>query len=323
MKNIYLLIFFLLFLFPSCISLIGTKQIYRSDEFIIYRLKKNDTPALLAENFLHDKRKAWIIEDANDDIIFKKNKLIVIPLKPKNKGGISNDGIQSVPIIAYHRFDDNCNSPLCMSTEIFDNQMEYLKINGYKTITQEELISFLDYRSSIPEKSIMITIDDGYRSIYKIAYPILKKYGFTATLFVYTDFVGACKNAITWKQLKEMKSNGFSIGSHTLSHADLTKQMPNETDEDFCVRIMKELRVSKQIIDKKLNQDTISLAFPYGSYNEEVLNFTKSCGYNIAVSVKRGSNPFFSDPLTLKRSQILKRDMKSFISRIKILTDFN
>ncbi len=278
---------------------------------------------MLAEKFLHDKRKAWIIEDANDDVIFKKNKLIIIPLKQKNKGGISNDAIQSVPIIAYHRFGDDYISPLCISTEIFDNQMKYLKTNGYKTITQEELISFLDYRNSIPEKSIMITIDDGYRSIYRTAYPILKKYGFTATLFVYTDFVGVCKNAITWEQLREMKSNGFSIGSHTLSHADLTKQMPGETDEDFRVRIMKELRVSKQIIDKKLNQDTISLAFPYGSYNEEVLNFTKSCGYKIGVSVKRGSNPFFSDPLTLKRNQILKKNMKSFISKIKILTDFN
>lgn len=302
---------------PSCINLSRGNKFYKSDEFIIYTLKKHDTPALLAEKFFHDKRKAWIIEDANDNVIFRKNKVIIIPLKKKTNSGISDARIQSVPIIAYHRFGDDCNSPLCMSAEIFDNQMRYLQTNGYRTITPSELIDFLNYRSLIPKKSILITIDDGYSSIYHIAYPILKKYGFTATLFIYTDFVGMGRNAITWEQLRKMKSDGFSIGSHTLSHADLTKQRPGEKIEVFFARIADELRLSKRMIDKKLNQDTIFLAFPYGRYNEKVLKMTKNCGYRIAVSVKKGSNSFFADPLALKRSQILKRDMKSFISRIK------
>ncbi|MBW2249034.1 MAG: polysaccharide deacetylase family protein [Deltaproteobacteria bacterium] len=97
-----------------------------------------------------------------------------------------------------------------------------------------------------------------------------------------------------------MKADGFEIGAHTVSHSDLTRQKEGEDIQAFMTRIERELRVSRQIIDKKLKQNTTLLAF-----------------YRAAVSVKRGSNPFFADPLTLKRTQILKRDMKTFVSVLK------
>jgi len=164
---------------------------------------------------------------------------------------------------------------------------------------------------------VVITVDDGYRSVYDVAYPILKKYGFTATLFIYTDFVGASRNAVTWDQLREMKVNGFEVGGHSMSHTDLTLQRDGEDRKAFLDRIDKELRVSKQIIDEKLQQDTIFLAFPYGRYNSTVLGISERLGYEMAVSVNRGSNPAFSSPLTLKRHQILGRDMEVFVSRLK------
>jgi len=237
--------------------------------------------------------------------------------KRKIRGGLTVDGFQVVPILSYHRFADNCDSPLCLPAHVFDQQMKYLKENGYRVISLGELLEFLEYRNSLPKKSVVISIDDGYRSVYNIAWPILKKYDFRATLFIYTDFVGVSKNAITWDQLREMKKSGFEIGAHTMSHCDLTRQNKGEDTEAYMSRIKKELSMSKQIIDKKLNQNTVFLAFPYGRYDQSVLDMCKRLGYKIAVSVKRGSNPFFADPLALRRSQILKRDIKSFISRLK------
>jgi peptidoglycan/xylan/chitin deacetylase (PgdA/CDA1 family) len=114
-----------------------------------------------------------------------------------------------------------------------------------------------------------------------------------------------------------MKMNGFEIGSHTLSHVDLTKQKKDENFETYLRRIEHELHLSKKIIDTKLGQDTIFLAFPYGRYNKQVLNSSKRFGYKAAVSVNRGSNPFFIDPFTLQRCQILSTDMKYFISTLK------
>jgi peptidoglycan/xylan/chitin deacetylase (PgdA/CDA1 family) len=159
-------------------------------------------------------------------------------------------------------------------------------------------------------------MDDGYRSVYTYAYPILKKYGFTATLFIYTDFVGVSKIAVTWDQLKEMKADGFSIGSHTIYHSDLTIPMDGETEAEWMDRINKEINGSKKILDKKLRQDTFLLAYPYGKYDQRSIKIADKSGYKIAMSVQRGGNPFFAHPLYLRRDQIIRKDMQAFISRL-------
>jgi peptidoglycan/xylan/chitin deacetylase (PgdA/CDA1 family) len=294
----------------------SSNNIFRSKDFIIYQLPTAATPADLAEKFLSDRAKSWMIEETNPGVGFSSGELIVIPLNNFNRGGLHRDGIQTIPILTYHRFANDCDSPLCVRTSVFDNQMKYLKENDFHVIKPEQLLSFLDYKEGLPEKSVLITMDDGYRSTYEIAYPILKKYGFTATLFIYSNFVGVSKMAITWDQLKELKENGFSIGSHTISHSDLTMRGEGETDADWIARVEKEIYGSKQILDKKLNQDTILLAYPYGKYDQRSIKTARKAGYKIAVSVERGGNPFFADPLYLRRDQILQKDMQTFISRL-------
>jgi len=300
----------------SCVSF-GTSRVFQSKEYIVCRLHKKETPARLAEKYLGDRKKSWVIEDANEDISFEKNKIIIIPLKETNIGGLTTDGFQVVPILCYHRFANHCNSPLCMPAHIFEQQMKYLDENGYRVISFAQLNEFLEYRHAIPKKAVIISIDDGYRSVYDVAYPVLKKFGFNATLFIYTEFINTCKNALTWKQLAVMKADGFEIGAHTVSHSDLTRQKEGEDTPAFMERIEKELRISKKTIDKKLGQNTILLAFPYGRYNQSVLDMSRRLGYRTAVTVRRGINPFFADPLTLRRTQILKRDMKTFVSVLK------
>jgi peptidoglycan/xylan/chitin deacetylase (PgdA/CDA1 family) len=296
--------------------------VFQSEDYAIYRLEGGETSFSLAERFLGDAKKSWMIEDANRGIPFERSQVIVIPLKEVNKGGLTVDGYQVVPILCYHRFAENCKSPQCMPTHIFDQQMKYLKDNNYRVVTLEEVLGFLNYRHPLPKRSVVITIDDGYRSGYDIAYPILKKYGFTATLFIYTDYVGISRSAITWDQLRDLKAQGFEVGSHTVSHCDLTRKRDGEDDQTYMARIKKELLVSKQIIDKELDQDTIYFAYPYSNYNQRILHLSHQVGYKIGLSVKRGGNPFFSDPLTLKRDPIIKRDMETFITRVTSFKKF-
>jgi peptidoglycan/xylan/chitin deacetylase (PgdA/CDA1 family) len=163
----------------------------------------------------------------------------------------------------------------------------------------------------------MISVDDGYRSVYNVAYPILKKYGFTATLFIYIDYVGVSSQAITWNQLRELKQEGFYIGSHSVAHSDLSKQKKDENGNAYLARLKKEIFRSKQIIDQKLDQDTLIFSYPFGRRNETVVSLSRQAGYKIGVTVDRGSNPFFTNPFLVKRDQILKRDMKRFASRLK------
>ena len=296
---------------------------FESDDYIIYVLDQAEDPVQLAERFLGDGDKAWIIEQSNPGIAYEKDQIVIIPKHFENKGGLLLNGYQRVPILCYHHFAEACNSPLCVTADHFDEQMRYLKSHGYHTITLSDMLGFLHYEKTIPQKAVVVTIDDGYRSAYQIAYPILRKYGFVASLFVYTDFVGSCKNAVTWDQLREMKSHGFDIGSHTLSHCNLIQKKEDEKASDFLSRITKELRESKTLIDENLDQDTFSIAFPYGYYNAKVLAICDKTGYKLGFTVKRGGNPFFSPCLRLKRSQLLKRDLQYFKDNLKTFHEYS
>ena len=304
---------------PAVTEAKPTTDLYRSDRYVVYRLKGDETPEILAGRFLDDPKRSWVVEEANPDIPFVQGQMIVIPLQDRARGGLRPDGYQLVPILCYHRFAEQCESRLCMPTAVFENQLNYLKENGYRTIGMADLLDFLNFRKSLPQKAVMITIDDGYRSGYDIAYPLLSKYGFVATFFIYTDFIGSTSLAVNWDMLKEMRSNGFDIASHTLSHCDLTKQKEGETDSAFSQRIEREIVESKKQIDAKLATDTFALAYPYGVYDARVLAITKRAGYKIGFSATRGGNPFCTDPLTLNRDQVLFQDMDQFITRLKTL----
>ena len=297
--------------------------VFESEEYVVYLLQGEENSEALAERFLGDRRKSWVIEDANEGVSFVKNQTVIIPLKIDNKGGLTASGYQVVPVLNYHHFLEDCDSLLCIPPDVFDKQMKYLKENGYRTVTMEDLSGFLQYRQALPRKSLMITIDDGYRSAYDIAYPILKRYGFTATLFIYTDYVGVSGKAITWDQLRELSADGFQVGSHTISHSDLTMKKEGESEEDYLVRINKELIDSKQIIDMKLTQDTTSIAFPFGRYDESILSLAEQAGYELGFSVEGGGNPFFSDALCLRRAQILKKDLESFVTKLNTFYEFS
>jgi len=306
----------------SCVTQLFTQYspghpVFRSDEYIICKLNSNETPEALAEKFLKNRKKSWIIEDANEGTPFTKGEVIVIPLKQENKGGVTANDYQTVPVIGYNHFSQKCESSSCIPARVFDQQMKYLKDNGYRVIPMGEFLDFLYYRSAIPKRSVVITIDGGHRSAYNIAYPILKKYGLPATFFVYTDSIGINETALTWDHLKQVKADGFDVGSFTFSNRDLKLEKEKEDNQGYKARIKRELLLSKQIIDKKLSQSTAYLAFPSGKYNRNLLDISDQVGYKMAFTMQPGNNPFFSDPLSLKRNMILKEDMETFIAQLK------
>jgi peptidoglycan/xylan/chitin deacetylase (PgdA/CDA1 family) len=297
--------------------------VFQSEDLVVYRLQGNETTEGLAQRFLKDRRKAWVLEDENESVPFKKGNFIVVPLTEERRGGLTPKGYQTVPVLCYHRLAERCESALCITASLFEEQMRYLKKNGYRVISMAELEDFFTNRRRIPSKAVVINLDDGYRSTYEIAYPILKKHGFTAGLFIYTDFIGASSGALTWAQIQEMKADGFEVGSHSVSHCDLTMRMEGENEEEYMDRIRKELLQSKQIIDKKLDQNTVYFAYPYGKYNHRILSLCEEAGYTMAFSVKRGGNPFFSDPMVLRREQIVTRDMESFVDSLNTFFDLS
>jgi peptidoglycan/xylan/chitin deacetylase (PgdA/CDA1 family) len=288
----------------------------KMDGFVLVRPGNQDTFDSLAAHYLGDADKGWLIAKFNrQDQVFP-GKPLIVPLKTMYLGGLAEDSYQTVPILVYHQFSDNHSDKLTIKKENFYEQMLYLKENGYKVIGLDQLLDFMEFKSPLPEKSIVITIDDGWSSAYEIAYPILKKFGFTATLFVYTDFIEG-EMAMTWSQLKEMAENGFDVQSHTHSYQSLTMVKDNESFKSYFDSLVQEIETSKMAIRQHLNLDCRYLAYPYGETNPLVVSLVKKLGYRAAFTVTRGNTPFFENPYNIGRSIIHGGfDMNEFITKI-------
>ena len=174
----------------------------RDDEFAIVVARAGDNAESLAQHYLGDARKGWWITEGNGGAEIRPGQVVVIPLVPRNRVGVHADGFQTVPVLCYHRFGSRA-SKLTVTPAAFAAQMDYLARNGYHVLNLAQLAAFVAGREPLPKKSVVITIDDGYRATYDIAFPILKKYGFPATVFLYSDFVGA-GDALTYPQMKEL-----------------------------------------------------------------------------------------------------------------------
>ncbi|MGH7412105.1 MAG: polysaccharide deacetylase family protein, partial [Candidatus Methylomirabilis sp.] len=166
-----------------------------SEDFVVVVAREGDTAETLARRYLKGAERAWMITEFRDGALIKAGDVVVVPLRPRRLGGIQADGHQVVPILTYHDIEPVSKNRFAITTELFEQQLKYLKENGYVVVTLDDLDRFLRYEQPLPKKAVVITIDDGYKSAKTIAAPLLKKYGFPATFFIYTDFIGGGKNA--------------------------------------------------------------------------------------------------------------------------------
>ena len=283
-----------------------------NNDFIIVKATAKDTLSSLAAQYLNDPAKDWLIAEFNHIKTLSAGQELIIPLFPFNKGGLKSGGYQTVPVLVYYSFSKNKPGKTPVTQDDFKAQMKYLKENGYNVITLDQLLDFLDYKEQIPEKSVVITFDDGWRSIYNIAFPIMKEYGFPATLFIYTDFIGGGK-AISWKQVKKLSENGFDIQCKTKTHRNLAAKKKKESFKKYFKSLEMEISYPKKLIKKKLNKECKYQAYPYGKTNNLVIAMLKKHGYRAAFTVERESNPFFADNYRIHRSAIYgKYDIEKF-----------
>ena len=208
------------------------------------------------------------------------------PEKPKT---IDTKG--SVIVLCYHRFEETPKDSLGIKPSVFESQMQEIKNNGFTVIGMQDFLAWRRGEKSIPEKSCVITIDDGYRSGYDIAWPILKKHGYPFTMFIYTAFVkgGALAGgaSLSWAELEKMRDEGVDIQSHTANHQNLKvktgkfqAKFPNYQEW-----LKSELEGSRRELEKRLGISVKALAYPYGNHNEEIRTIAMQSGYEAAFSV--------------------------------------
>jgi len=303
----------LMFLFQGCARR-GTFP-----QFLPVIVQAGDTLSTLAQKYLDDPDKGWVIADFNDVTSVAAGQEIIIPLEPFEKGGLSRSGYQTVPILVYHNFSNTRKSLMVVRRDEFEQQMKYLRNNNYRAITLDELFDFLEFRTELPKKAVVITIDDGWQEVYSIAFPILKKYGLRATLFVYTDLINGSKKTLNWEEVTELDRGGVDVQCHTKTHRNLGKMNDKESLSQYAREVENEIVESTRIIKEKLHKNVKYLAYPYGDTNNLVIAFLQQQGYRGAFTVKRAANPFFINPYTLNRSMVYGDfDLHDFKRNLKI-----
>lgn len=290
---------------PMGVPAASPVELRASGDFVAIRAREGDTFASLAEKYLKDPSADWWIADFNNVSELRPGQPLIIPLKPYERGGISLKGYQTVPVLSYHNFSpDRSTSKMTVTRAAFEGQMKLLRDGGYRVISLDQFVDFLNFKTQIPRKSVVITIDDGWRSAYEIALPILKRYGYPATLFVYTGLIVGSGKTLSWDLVREMAESGIDIQGHTITHRILTTPDKKESFKEYVEAVDRELAESAKIIKAKVGKDIHYLAYPDGETNHLVISLLRKDGYQGAFTVKRGGNPFFIHNYRINRSMV-------------------
>lgn len=195
-----------------------------------------------------------------------------------NPETLINDN-RGIPVLYYHSVKPSEDNEVTISPDKLYEQLKYLLDNGYTPLTLNELKEYLINNSSIPNKSIVITFDDGYMDNYYYAFPILKDLGIAATIFCITNELNG-EYYLSKEAIIEMSDYGIDIQSHTVTHPHLNTL----TYEQQLV----ELKNSKEYLESILGKKVDSIAYPFGYYNDTTIKAAADSGYTLGFTTKRG-----------------------------------
>jgi len=221
-----------------------------------------------------------------------------------------------VIVFCYHRFEDPARDSLALTPKDFEAQMQALKDAGITVISMADFLAWRRGEKEIPEKSAVISIDDGYISGYSVAWPILKKFDYPFTMYIYTNYVSSGGKSVTWDQLREMADAGVDIGSHSVSHASMTKK-GSKTDAEYEEWLLNELAGSKAILERELGIPMRTFAYPFGIHNERVQQLGLQSGYEALFTVYGQKVPQNAPAPAIGRYAIESTKPEVFQSAIK------
>jgi len=193
-------------------------------------------------------------------------------------------------VLIYHKIGEPLSPSTNVSLEKFKQQMEYLKTHNYQVIHLKEMVSRLENHKALPENGVVITMDDGYKSIYTNAFPILKAYGYPFTVFLPTEAIEKGYPAyMSWKEIKIMKRWGADFQSHSNAHHHMAFIPPNMDEKAYRKWIRDDLQKSIDIFQNRLGYKPEILAFPYGEYNKILTDEALKMGFKALLTQDPGA----------------------------------
>ena len=224
----------------------------------------------------------------------------------------------NVPILLYHRFGPTVADGMTMKTSVFEGHLQYLKENGYKVIPLRQLIDWYQKRGPAPApKSVVIVEDDAHKSVYTDMLPLVKKYNVPVTVFVYPSAISNAKYAMTWDQLRELKKTGlFDFQSHTFWHPNFNRDRKKMTPAEFEKSVKIQLAKSKERLEKELGGKVDLLAWPFGIYDDYLLQKASSAGYVGTFTISRRHAVSGDSLLKLPRYLLINSDQGKAFAQI-------
>ncbi|MBQ2897135.1 MAG: polysaccharide deacetylase family protein [Clostridia bacterium] len=258
--------------------------------------------------------------------------IYILYVKNVEPAGAVKNG-KELCVLMYHSIlnDKNRAGEYIITPEMFENDLKYLKENGYTTIVTQDLINYVEKNMSLPEKAVIITFDDGYYNNYSYAYPLLKKYNMKGVLSIigyYTEQYSMQKvlnnnySHVTWQMLKQMSDEGvFEVQNHSYNLHDLKKRkgilkQKKETSEEYQKMLKDDLVKNQRLL--KINSGITATAFtcPFGAVNDEALSIIKSLGFKATYGCEEGLNYITKDPECLYELKRYNRTKSFDISKI-------
>jgi peptidoglycan/xylan/chitin deacetylase (PgdA/CDA1 family) len=208
-----------------------------------------------------------------------------------------------VPVLMYHYVSappakaDKYRIDLSVTPENFEAQLQYLKANGFTTVSLANVYSHLSNGMPLPAKPVVLTFDDGHRDAYTHAFPLLKKYGMTGTFFIVTDFINyKDPEYLTWDMVKAMSQAGMSIESHSRTHKDMRRR-----SNAFLVW---EILGPIEQISAFTGKRPYFFCYPGGQYDQAVIDVLRSAGTRAAVTTRQGSTYTLASAMTWPRLRV-------------------
>lgn len=232
------------------------------------------TPALTAESFVDDHD---VVESENGEQEFV------------------HDKSAQVSILGYHRFSQTAKpSDMITRTDRFREEMQMLADAEVGVISMEDFLAWKRGEINIPDPSVVITIDDGFDSIYDEAYPVLKEFGFPFAFFIYTNFLGGAGRTLSVDEIKEMMENGGTLGCHSVSHPYVSKVRAerNKGPEAYAKFLRNEMVESAKILKEKIGVRPKVYAYPGGYYADDMFEMADEAGYEALFTVNPAKTVF-------------------------------
>lgn len=267
------------------------------------------------------------------DLAFDSDKAIVhmnINKEIKNTNDTNkNFNNVNIPVLMYHHFttkEAELSSIRILPSE-FEKQLQYLKKQGFETVTDQDVISYIEGKRSLPKQPVLITIDDGYESNYTYAYPIIKKLKMKATVYVVGSAIRDNNDSpyppnelpkLSWEQAQEMYNSGLiEIQSHSYDMhrkglvegggeaALITKPVyineELETIDQYKIRVKNDLLTNKNLIEEKIGNQVVGFAYPFGEHSEIAESLLIETGHQLTLTIEQGINKKSDGSLNLNR----------------------